>query len=592
MMTTKIKNQNNTMQIHIYVQQGDITRVAQEIASGIDIDCVEEYSHQTPLMCAVTSPEADINMIRFLVEKGANVNAVDSENHNTVLGLAVQSGNIDKIQFLLDAGADINYQRPEGYDVLIDAMYGRDIYQNKNLIPILNLLISKGASVNGVSSYGESALEVASGVGRFDAVQLLLTAGADQKLLEWTELTHTIVFGSVGELKGLLDKVVDMTTRDSWGRTPWLLSLQVGEVSKAKLLLASGANRHDRGDCGRTPLMYAIENNRLELFQWLIAEGFDIEATDELDTTALMLAAEYGATDFVRILLASGANPGRIDNCERKAITKASNLQIVQTLVDAGEDLSDINDDMRRSLTGVSQNRLYLSQISPEQYLAGKHRRFGTTNPEIMEIDFWTAMVCNGDSAYTAKSIFGDIDNDNWNQLVWCYQRFGRTITQLPDGRIVEISGEHEDYYDPDFCIYNDVVVYHGDGNFQILGYPRDIFPPTDFHSATLVGEYIYIIGNLGYSSERISGETPVYRLHCDTFKIEKIETTGEKPGWISRHKAVYKQSSQIYITGGKVCIMIDEKQEYLDNLVDYTLDLKNFNWVRVHADNTSLGKR
>jgi ankyrin repeat protein len=574
------------MKIHIYVQQGDIPGVANEIAHGVDIDCVDEYHSQTPLMYAVTSPEADLNMIRFLIENGANINAVDSENQNNVLELAVQSGNIDIIQFILDAGADINYQRPEGYDVLIDAMYGRDIYQDKNLIAILNLLISQGASVNGVSSYGESAIKAASGVGRFDAVQFLLTAGADRKQLEWTELMHTIVFGSADELKNLLNKAVDMTARDSWGRTPWLLSLQVGEVEKSQLLLASGANRNDRGLCGSTPFIYAIKNNRLEVFQWLITEGFDIEATDEFDTTILMLAAEYGATDFVRILLASGANPSRIDSCDQKAITKASNLPIVRMLVDAGEDINEINNHMRRTLTKVSQNRLYLSQISPEQYSAEKHRRFGETNPEIMEIDFWKAMVCNGDSAYRAKCIFGDIDNDNWNEKVWCYQRFGGTITQLPDARIVEISGEHEDYYDPDFCIYNDVVVFQSDGHFQIFGYPRDIFPPTDFHSATLVGEYIYIIGNLGYSSEIIYGETPVYRLHCDTFKIEKIETTGEKPGWISRHKAFYKESSKINITGGKICVMVDEKQEYLDNLIDYALDLKNLTWIRLDTHN------
>ncbi|RCJ31601.1 hypothetical protein A6770_19690 [Nostoc minutum NIES-26] len=264
-----------------------------------------------------------------------------------------------------------------------------------------------------------------------------------------------------------------------------------------------------------------------------------------------------------------------------KVITMASNIEILRMLVEAGEDLNEINDEMRRLLTGVSHSAI---QVSAEDYSVGKHPRFGKTNPEIMEIDFWKAMVCNGDSAYIAKSMFGDADNDNRNKLVWCYQRFGRTITQLPDGKIIEIGGEHEDYYDPDFCIYNDVVVYQGDGNFQILGYPREIFPPTDFHSATLVGKYIYIIGNLGYYNERISGETPVYQLHCDTFKIKKVETTGEKPGWISRHKAFYKEPNKIQIAGGKVCVTVGEEQEYLDNLFDYALDLTNFNWIRVHA--------
>lgn len=57
------------------------------------------------------------------------------------------------------------------------------------------------------------------------------------------------------------------------------------------------------------------------------------------------------------------------------------------------------------------------------------------------------------------------------------------------------------------------MVVYKDNGDFKILSCPKNIFPPTDFHTATLVGEYIYIIGNLGYIEQRINQETPVYKL-------------------------------------------------------------------------------
>ncbi|MDJ0617571.1 MAG: ankyrin repeat domain-containing protein [Calothrix sp. MO_192.B10] len=568
------------MKIHTYVRQGNIAGVKQEIAHGVDVDCLDKYSSQTPLMCAVISPNCSVEMVQLLVENGANINAVGGEyKDDTILGLAVRSGNLDKVRYLLDAGADINYRKPHGYDVLIDAMFGRDISQDENLIPMLYLLISRGASVDGVSSYCESAIRVASRAGRFDAVKLLLAAGADANQLQWTELMYSIAFGSLEEIKTLLSAGADINVYDSWDRTPWLLSLQVGEVEKAKLLLSYGANRDDCGLCGKTPLMYAIENNHIEVLQWLIAEGYDVEATDEFGITPLMVAAECGATDCVRILLEAGANPSRSDNnCHQKAISEASNLEIVGMLVDAGEDLSDISDEMRQLLTKVGNSEL---QISPEQYLAGRYRRFGNSNPEVMEVDFWKAMVRSGVSAYFARDTFDDADN--WDKAVWCYQRFGRTITELPDGRIIEIAGEHEDYYDPDFCIYNDVVVYQADGSFKILGYPKDIFPPTDFHSATLVGEYIYIIGSLGYNDAIIYNETPVYRLNYQSFKIEKVTTTGEKPGWISRHKAHYLKPSTIYITGGKLCVMVDDKDEYIDNLGDYTLDVTTLNWSRVN---------
>ncbi|MEL6166440.1 MAG: ankyrin repeat domain-containing protein, partial [Cyanobacteria bacterium J06628_3] len=161
----------------------------------------------------------------------------------------------------------------------------------------------------------------------------------------------------------------------------------------------------------------------------------------------------------------------------------------------------------------------------------------------------------------------------------WCYQRFGRTTTILPDGRIIEIAGEHEDFYDPDFCIYNDVVVFDGKGNFQIYGYPEEVFPPTDFHSATLVDNYVYIIGSLGYINQRYKNETPVYRLDCHTFKIEKIETTGNKPGWISGHKAKFQSPSQILISGGQLWKIVNDKNNLIDNTLDYILNLNTFEW-------------
>jgi hypothetical protein len=59
--------------------------------------------------------------------------------------------------------------------------------------------------------------------------------------------------------------------------------------------------------------------------------------------------------------------------------------------------------------------------------------------------------------------------------------------------------GEHEDHYDPDFFIHNDVVVRTPDGEVAIYGYPTEVFLPTDFHTATLLPASIVLIGSLGY---------------------------------------------------------------------------------------------
>ena len=89
------------------------------------------------------------------------------------------------------------------------------------------------------------------------------------------------------------------------------------------------------------------------------------------------------------------------------------------------------------------------------------------------------------------------------------------------------------------------------------------------------------LFGSVGYADGRFCDETPVYRLHCETLAIEKIETTGEKPGWISRHRAHLKDESEIYLSGGKVCAMVNGKEVYRDNPNGYVLDLTRMIWRR-----------
>jgi hypothetical protein len=185
-------------------------------------------------------------------------------------------------------------------------------------------------------------------------------------------------------------------------------------------------------------------------------------------------------------------------------------------------------------------------------------------------------MVASGQGAYGARSYFEP--QAFKGPAIWCFDRFGKSFTELPDGRVVEIAGEHEDFYDQDFCIYNDVIVHGGDGTFNIYGYPKEVFPPTDFHTATLVGSAIYVIGNVGYQGERRLGATQVYRLELDSWAFDRVETTGEGPGWIGKHKAKLV-GSQIEVSGGKVFSFDNEQALYEDNPDRFVLDLESMIW-------------
>lgn len=143
--------------------------------------------------------------------------------------------------------------------------------------------------------------------------------------------------------------------------------------------------------------------------------------------------------------------------------------------------------------------------------------------------------------------------------------------------------------------IYNDVIVYHSDntaGNphFDIYGYPENVFPPTDFHSATYIPGHnaIFIIGNLGYGSKQLvdsqaRGETPVYRLEIGTWKIEKVDTNGPGPGWIYHHQALEGDEQICVLFDGETrrCLKVDGKIESvaIDKGERWVLDLKSMAW-------------
>ena len=159
----------------------------------------------------------------------------------------------------------------------------------------------------------------------------------------------------------------------------------------------------------------------------------------------------------------------------------------------------------------------------------------------------------------------------------------------MPDGRIICIGGEHEDWYDPDFCIFNDVVVLRpapgkedvdvSSGDVEIYGYPETVFPPTDFHSATLVDRRIFVIGSLGYKHNRKPHDCQIRLLDTADYRITSPRVKSSGPGWISSHHASYDMPTHsITVRGGKRY----DGSDYVENHAVYRLHLDGLKWEKL----------
>jgi len=219
--------------------------------------------------------------------------------------------------------------------------------------------------------------------------------------------------------------------------------------------------------------------------------------------------------------------------------------------------------------------------MTRELFLQWRSPRLGSSNPEPMTNPVWEWLVRSRINAYQATEHFDG--HSAWDAGPgWCFDRLGQSSTRLPDGRVVLIAGEHEDFYDSDFYIYNDVVVKHPDGQVEIFGYPRDVFPPTDFHSATLVGNRIVIIGNLGYREQRKPGTTPVLVLELKTLAVSAAETCGTPPGWIHDHVARLSEDGMSIIVQRGLLDRGTPGEPLVENIDDWKLHIADLRWERL----------
>lgn len=218
--------------------------------------------------------------------------------------------------------------------------------------------------------------------------------------------------------------------------------------------------------------------------------------------------------------------------------------------------------------------------ISRDEFLAWRSPRIEPGGPVRLENKLWQWLVRTGHNGFIANEAFKGPSPFDAGPM-WCFDRFGKSETALSDGRVVHVAGEHEDSYDPDFFIYNDVVVIHPDGRIDIHGYGRDVFPPTDFHSATRVGNALFLVGCLGYPEQRVVGSTPVLRLDLDTLAVTPVSTQGEGPGWIHRHSATLADDGRtIVVNGGEVWLGPDRSMQ--ENIDQWSLDTETGCWKRL----------
>lgn len=145
----------------------NLPQVAEAIldAPNIDVNVVDPTDEDTPLMFAIRE-DYGIEFIRKLVEKGANVNAVNLDGDTPLLESVFVYPEMDIIHILLDKGANINAKNHYGRTALMYVVINE-------YIDVVKLFLERGADKTIQDINGHIALDFAYDSGNEEIIALL-----------------------------------------------------------------------------------------------------------------------------------------------------------------------------------------------------------------------------------------------------------------------------------------------------------------------------------------------------------------------------------------------------------------------------------
>lgn len=258
-------------------EAGIVPAVAHGIFELLKPENINKFNHygDTPLFIACE--KAYFEVVRFLLENGADVNIADKYGRTALSEACKTHGSsLDIVRLLVEKGADVNGADNRARTPLSEAC------RHYNL-EIVKLLAEKGANVNIADDIGRTPLhEACFEFFQLDKVQLLITLGADVNIAD--DLGQTPLYiacqharlgekGHLGIVKFLLEKGADTNKADNKGQTPLSKACQNGHLDIVRLLVEKGADINKADKDGVTPLDIAHGHKYLAVAQFLKDNG-------------------------------------------------------------------------------------------------------------------------------------------------------------------------------------------------------------------------------------------------------------------------------------------------------------------------------
>lgn len=228
------------------------------LESALELGCdVNGASAEYPMPLKIAAYQGDVEMVQTILRAGADVNSSVLELNSmlhfpviTALHAAVANSRPDVVRILLAAGANIHtIEHMDGITRSLLAVAIRDGPAERAVLEIVQLLLVHGADINEANELDGTPLHAALEEGRSAIARHLLDAGADTSVIAGPFAT-TLQAAAYGADQELVARLIQFS---------------------------AGVN--DTGGIFGTALQAAVYKSRADIVQYLVQMGADVTLT-------------------------------------------------------------------------------------------------------------------------------------------------------------------------------------------------------------------------------------------------------------------------------------------------------------------------
>jgi ankyrin repeat protein len=354
------------------------------LQNGADVNSVAS-SEVTALWLAAS--EGRVEVMQILLKNGADATNARVDGITCIMTASV-GGHTAAVAILLENGADATATDKDGLTPLSNAAENGSVATMKLLVEH----VKDPSYINLMSITGFSPLIIASAHGHADAIEYLIDAGCDVDAAHTTKVTalmYAAASDHVDVMKLLIGKgKANLEIKHTNGGTALLEAATGGTINAMKLLIESGAQIDSTDDDGVTPLMAIAAQGSAGAQDFIIEALKKILSTEELTAhinllsfsggSSVMFAAAGGHVEGTKQLLELGAEinaiswskPGYSERLQKMieeglvqdedphvdgvtalhVAAQAGHLEVVELLLEAGADVSLLDDASRTPL--------------------------------------------------------------------------------------------------------------------------------------------------------------------------------------------------------------------------------------------------